>query len=286
MSRETRTTGTDSPEARGSAPARWVLACALLLCVSVPFLLWQDRLSLQRGNRLYRSGDPTGAAEVYRQQDGENRVGPTQYNLGTALLEAHPDSAEGHLRYAIEADDPAAAQRSFYNLGYRYLTAGGGPMRPDSTIAALAGAIVNNRAALRLAPDDEAARWNLALSQRLLNAMVPPDEQAEREGGGDGDEELAIDDQSLSRSETADAVSGLEPEDPRPANNTGERQGAEEGAREAWASQDPGPMTRGAAVDLLEVVEDEAESLIRGILWSHRPDIAWWESQPYPGGAW
>ena len=70
------------------------------------------------------------------------------------------------------------------------------------------------------------------------------------------------------------------------ADNTGERQGAREGAREAWASQDPGPLTRTAAFRLLERVNDEPESLIRGILWSHRPDIAWWESQPYPGGGW
>ena len=85
---------------------------------------------------------------------------------------------------------------------------------------------------------------------------------------------------------TADAVSGLEPEDARLADNTGERQGALEGARESWASQDPGPLTRTAAFGLLERVNDEPESLIRGILWAHRPDIAWWESQPYPGGGW
>ncbi len=267
-----------------SAPVRWVVAGTLLVCLSLPFLLRQDRGSVERGNRLYRSGESGAAAEVYRQD--EDRIFMAEYNLGTALLAVHPDSAEQHLRIALESDDAAAVQRGYYNLGYRYLTMGGGPMRPDSTVAALVGAIIHNRAALRLDPEDRAARWNLALAQRLLDAMVPPDEEAEREGGGEGEEEFAIDDQSLTRSETADAVSGLEPEDPRPANNTGERQGAEEGAREAWATQDPGPMTLGDAVGLLEGIDDDAEALIRGILWSHRPDIAWWESQPYPGGGW
>ncbi len=267
-----------------SAPVRWVVAGTLLVCLSLPFLLRQDRGSVERGNRLYRSGESGAAAEVYRQD--EDRIFMAEYNLGTALLAVHPDSAEQHLRIALESDDAAAVQRGYYNLGYRYLTMGGGPMRPDSTVAALVGAIIHNRAALRLDPEDRAARWNLALAQRLLDAMVPPDEEAEREGGGEGEEEFAIDDQSLTRSETADAVSGLEPEDPRPANNTGERQGAEEGAREAWATQDPGPMALGDAVGLLEGIDDDAEALIRGILWSHRPDIAWWESQPYPGGGW
>lgn len=268
------------------APVRWVFAGAVLLCLSLPLFLWKDRQSVERGNRLYRSGESVAAAEVYRQDTEADRIASTEYNLGTALLAVHPDSAEEHLRVALDSDDAATVQRGYYNLGYRYLTVGGGRTRPDSTVAALVGAIIHSRAALRLDPEDRAARWNLALAQRLLDAMVPPDEEAEREGGGEGDEEFAIDDQSLTRSETADAVSGLEPEDPRPANNTGERQGAEEGAREAWATQDPGPMTRTNAADLLEGVDDDAEALIRGILWSHRPDIAWWESQPYPGGGW
>ena len=271
---------------RTDPPVRPVLAGAILLGLSLPFFLWNDQRSVQRGNRLYRSGDSEAAAAIYRRDAEENRVPLTEYNLGTALLGVHPDSAEAHLRVAADSGDAAAAQRSYYNIGYRYLTMGGGPMRPDSTVVALVGAVVHNRAALRLDPRDGAARWNLALAQRQLDALVPPDEQAEREGGGEGDEEFAIDDQSLTRSESADAVAGLEPEDPRPANNTGERQGAEEGAREAWATQAPGPMNRVDAVGLLDGVDDDAEALIRGILWSHRPDIAWWESQPYPGGAW
>ena len=267
-------------------PVRPVLAGAIVLGLSLPVFLWNDQRSLERGNRLYRSGESESAAEVYRRDAEETRVPLTEYNLGTALLGVHPDSAEAHLRVAADSGDAVSAQRGYYNIGYRYLTMGGGLMRPDSTIVALAGAVIHNRVALRLDPQDGEARWNLALAQRRLDALVPPDEQAEREGGGEGDEEFAIDDQSLTRSETADAVAGLEPEDPRAADNTGERQGSEEGAREAWATQDPGPMTRGDAVGLLDGVDDDAEALIRGILWSHRPDIAWWESQPYPGGAW
>ncbi len=263
---------------------RWVLVTMTLF---VAFLLWQDHRSLERGNRLYRAGDLPAAAEIYRGSRGEGGGPPTaQYNLGTALLPIDADSAEAHLRRATEGEDRTTAQRGFYNLGYHFLTVVRGSLNPDSAREALTGAVESNRAALRLDPTDESARWNLALAQRRLDALAPPDEATPRKDSGSGGEELPLEDQSLAHSETADAVSGLEPENPRAADNSGERQGAREGAREAWATQDPGPLTRAEALGLLATVDDEPESLIKGILWSHRPDIAWWLSQPYPGGGW
>ena len=273
-----------SEEVRARA-RRWAALLATILLVA--FLLWQDHRSLERGNRLYRAGDPPAAAEVYRGSEREGDGFPTaQYNLGTALLQIDADSAGAHLRRATEGEDRTTAQRGFYNLGYHFLTVVRGSLNPDSAREAQTGAVESNRAALRLDPTDESARWNLALAQRSLDALVPPDETTNREISGSGTDELTIDDQALAHSETADAVSGLEPEDARLGDNSGERQGAREGAREAWATQDPGPLTRAEALGLLATVDDEPESLIKGILWSHRPDIAWWESQPYPGGGW
>jgi hypothetical protein len=119
-----------------------------------------------------------------------------------------------------------------------------------------------------------------------LDALIPPDEDTGRESGSESDDEIAMNDPSLARSETAEAESGPEPEDPQPADNIGERRGPQEGAREAWATHDPGPMTRGEALELLSRVNDQTETLVTGILWSHRPDIAWWTGQAYPGGGW
>lgn len=269
----------------GQGRWRW-LVVVVVAATLVPVFIWRDQSTVERGNRLYRGGDALRAVEVYLGVGGDGDRGSAQYNLGTALLPLDPDSAEGLLRSATEASDPGARQRGFYNLGYRYLNAVRGPTGIDSSTTTLSAAVESNRAALRLNPADDAARWNLALAQRRLDELLPPDEEADRESGSTDSEELVIEDQALARSETADAVSGLEPEDPRTGDNTGERRGAEEGAREAWASQDPGPMTRDAAVGLLRRVQDQPETLIRGILWSHRPDIAWWESEPYPGGGW
>ena len=241
---------------------KYVLVATIVL---VPFLLWRDHHSLERGNRLYRAGDSPGAAEVYR---GSERAGdglPTvEYNLGTALLEIDPDSAQAYLLRVVEGEDRTTAQRAFYNLGYRFLTAVQNPMELDATVSALMAAVASNRLALRLDPADESARWNLALAQDWLDALARPEDEAPSSGSD----------------------SGEEPEDTGGAIVSAPRRGPVEGEREALAGQDPGPMDATAASGLLEAVVDEPESLIRKILWSHRPDVPWWEPQAYPGGGW
>ena len=260
-----------------------LLAATILVAV----LLWRDHSSLERGNRLYRGGDPPSAAQVYgTSRERVERLRRVQYNLGTALLGIDPDSAGALLRRATEAEDRATARRGLYNLGYRLLTLAQGPLERDSLTAVLTEAVEHNRAAYRLDPTDQDARWNLALAQRRLEALVPPDAEVGRESGGESDDEVASNEQSLARSETAESQSGPEPEEPEAADNSGERQGPRVGAREAWATQDPGPMTRTEAFGLLATVSDEPELLIRGILWSRRPDVAWWANQAYPGGPW
>ena len=240
---------------------KYVLVATVLL---VALLLWRDHHSLERGNRLYRAGDFPGAVEVYR---GFERAGDElprmEYNLGTALLQDDPDSAQAYLLRVVEGEDRTTAQRAFYNLGYRFLTAVQNPMEFDATVSALRGAVASNRLALRLDPADESARWNLALAQDWLDALVPPDEEALSSGADLGEEQEG----------TGVAISAP-------------RRGAVEGEREAMAGQDPGPMDATAASGLLEAVLDEPESLIRRILWSHRPDVPWWEPQAYPGGGW
>jgi hypothetical protein len=263
----------------------WILCAGAFLLAGALFIL--DRGSLERGNRLYRGGASAEAVAVYRGvTQGEGEHGAASYNLGTALLPSDPALAEVSLRGALEGGDSLMTYRSHYNLGYRYLSAVNGAMEPDSAVIMLDEAIANLRIALRGNPTDANARWNLALAQRKLDALAPITEDPSRESGGTNDEEMVIDDAYLSRSETAEARSGLEPEDPRAADNTGERQGAQEGAREAWAMQDPGPLTEEAAGALLGRVRDDPETMIRGILWANRPEVAWWRNAAFPGGNW
>ena len=148
-------------------------------------IIWFDQGSLERGNRLYRDGDPPAAVEVYE------RVPSAEYNLGTALLGIDADSSEVLLRLATESEDGVTAQRGYYNLGYRLLALSQGPMGRDSAISVLGQAVVSNRAALRIDPNDQDARWNLALAQRGFDGLVIPPNEAARESGSDNDDEIA-----------------------------------------------------------------------------------------------
>ncbi len=274
-----------------SAPVRdtarpWVIGAVLAAAVLVPALVRQELRSVERANRLYRSGDVVAAAEIYGRVLDTDAVSPTTFNLGTALLPLDADSANVLLAQVTEVPDRATAQRGYYNLGFGQLVASGTASTPDSVLPDLRAAVRSFRAALRLDPRDQDARWNLALAIRTLEALLPPGEDTGEESGSESDDEVPMNEAQMARSEDAPAESGPEPPDPRPTDDSGERSGPREGAREAWALQDPGPLTAERALELLATVEDDPEMLLKGILWSHRPDIAWWTGQPYPGGAW
>jgi len=264
---------------------RRALVVVAVTAVAVTAFALLERQSVAHANRVYRAGDVvTAVAEYERAVAGGADV---EYNLGTALMTFEPDSAGAVLRRSAETDDREIRKLSLYNLGYHLIVRLGGLMTQDSIRLMLEESIAANRLALRLDPTDEDVRWNLAVAQRRLDAMIPPGEETGRSNSSsESDDEVAMNNPELARSEDSPAESGLEPEDPRAADNPGERSGPLQGAREAWATQDPGTLSPDEARSLLTGLNDEPELLLRGILWSHRPDVAWWSGQPYPGGRW
>jgi hypothetical protein len=245
-----------------------------------------DRRSLERGNRLVRDGAISEAVTLFRRHAADSSRKVATFNLGTVLLEADPEEARSRLEMALEGTgDTLVAQRAHYNLGFGFLAAAGRGVESDSAVALLERAVQSNRAAIRLGPEDPDARWNLAVAQRMLDSLghrpLEPDYEVTA-----GEDETRIDLNALVRSETGEGASGLEPETPNPGEAFGERTAPRQGARESWTSQDPGPMDGPSALRYLTGVRDGPEQLIRGLLWSHRPDVAWWNSAPYPGGGW
>jgi tetratricopeptide (TPR) repeat protein len=220
------------------------------------------RESLEHGNSLYHEGQVEDASEVYRARVESESEGEAAYNLGTALMSLGSPEAEEYLRFATELPDSAAIQRAFYNLGTLFLTRAGEASEPALALSQLVGAVASGRAALRLAPGDENARWNLALAQILLDSLMPPapppepeEEEPEPSEGGMVIPEIA-------------------------------RLGIPRGREfEAIAGEDPGSLNEAEARALLNGVETDVETLIRGILWSRRPQIDPY-LEPYPGGGW
>ncbi len=270
---------------RGPGPGPRLLLLALLAVAGALLSVGLDQRSPEHAQRLFRSGETARALEAFQELQG--RTGQPEwesYQLGTARLTLGRGDARQPLEQATQGPLEVAAPAS-YNLALSLLADLPGAPTPDSAVALLDEVVRWNRAALRADPGFDAATWNLALAQYLLDSlgMRPLDPDFEVVAG---DDETLIDLDALVRSDQGDGASGMEPETPTPAQATGERQAALQGAREAWALQDPGPLDRAVALSLLERVEDESEALIRGLLWAHRPDVAWWTNERYPGGDW
>jgi len=261
-----------------------ILAIAAFLAVLAVSLFEFDRRSLERANRLYRAGQTTAASERYRAID-PGPSGRAAYNLGTSLLALGSPEADEHLRDGVAGNDSTARQKSYYNLAYLQLVQVDPSLEVDSAIVLLRNSIGNGRAAVRLDPLDEDALWNLTLAQQMLDSLtnLPENPRSQDQAGQD---ETVIDLVSITRSEEGSGRSGPEPQNPPVGESSGERQAAAQGARESWATFDPGPLTSVNASALIAAVDDDPEKLIHGILWSRRPDIAWWSGEEYPGGDW
>lgn len=262
-----------------------LLSAAGVVAALLALLLHLDRNSLERGNRLFRAGEVEVAADVYELNARGEAADPAAfYNTGTAELALGAPTAAERLEEAASGSDSVVAKLANYNLGYHYLSAVRDGMEPDSAVPLLRSSIQHSRSALRLDAAQEDARWNLALAQTRLDSILQLRlDNVNRSSHGTDD--TPIDLQAVTRG-IGEAQSGIEPEDARASEVLGQRIAAAQGAREAWTSQDPGPLSEESARELLQQVSHDPEQLLRGLMWAHRPDVAWWNSEPYPGGNW
>lgn len=138
--------------------------------------------------RLSAAGDLAAADSIYRRLLAETPDDPElHYNLGTVLaLQRRYDEARPHLETAAGVDAPTLVVAAPYNLGNTDLE----PAYADSALAErderLRRSIESYKAALRAAPSDEDAKWNLELARRLLERDPPPSGGGGGGGGGEG----------------------------------------------------------------------------------------------------
>lgn len=127
----------------------------------------------RKGNTAYSAGDWPKASEYYsRAMEKAPRDRRLHFNSGDAFYRLE-DYAKAREYFEQAALDPALAAKASYNRGNALFKAGDLP-----------GAIKSYRAALRLDPDDENARFNLqkALEQKQKNqCKQPQDEKKDKE---------------------------------------------------------------------------------------------------------
>lgn len=260
---------------RSLAALRILLVAAGALLVLLPLVAWRDYVSLERGNRLYRAGRFAGAVRLYRRHARpDSSQGAVTYNLGTAWLGLGSQAeAESNLEKARVAEDPEVRYRAHFNFGYLLYTEGL-KLRDRSMSAQLVGeAVLAFRDALRVRPESDDARWNLALAMQALDSLTVRDmavlrgipTRAEPVGleaigewdasGGQGDRA------ELSAKEGGEAL--MSPDQRR-------RLGG--GAQEALAqSGEPELRTPGEIALVLAAINDDVSALLRRLLWLGGP---------------
>jgi tetratricopeptide (TPR) repeat protein len=117
---------------------------------------------MHRGRQLYAAGRYRESHDAFQQAFARSGDPALQYALGTTLYRMHRyEEAARSFREATSI--PRLRQRSWYNLGNAYVRAA--EEATDKEVP-LGQAITAYEEALRLAPADSAAKWNLELALR------------------------------------------------------------------------------------------------------------------------
>jgi Ca-activated chloride channel family protein len=153
------------PAAPHAATRRGVHAAVIVLLLMATGFGIGD---LEKGNRLYREGKYEEAVAAYQRVVESGKASPqVHYNLGTALLAlGRYDEADVQFQSALQGVDPELRERTFYNLGNRFLQDGRAQADLQQQGALLDAAIEAYRRTLRIDPADVDAKWNLELALR------------------------------------------------------------------------------------------------------------------------
>ena len=202
------------------------LAVTTALAAALTAVVFAERASEERANRLHRRGDWSTAARIYRarlqaeiptapggvsaespatSEESDRDAGPApvvtahalylHYNLGTTLLElANTPDARARLSRGAAAPDDELGSLAWYNLGVASLRAAIAAPGSDSALVHVVAAVEENRNALRLSPGREEAAWNLAFARRMLDSLDTGARRGVQAGEAFSDAELTGDD--------------------------------------------------------------------------------------------
>ncbi|HUF50518.1 MAG TPA: VWA domain-containing protein [Longimicrobiales bacterium] len=206
---------------------------------------------LERGNRLYRAGRYEEAVAAYQRVLDAGRAAPqVHYNIGTALLAlGRMEEAERHLQQALQGVEPELRQRTFHNLGNRFLN----DAREQSDLVQqgelLDAAIEAYRRSLRITPSAVDTKWNLELALRDR-------EENERQ-------QHSMPQRSDQEQQSSD------PDDQQQQQNPGGGSGSSQSQSQSGQGGDPGssleerPMSQAEADRILSAIEQDERELTR-----------------------
>ena len=160
---------------------RFFIIILLLLAFTVSVFAQADRRYVRQGNRLFQNEDYNEAEIRYRrsiEQNPQNIKG--MFNLGNALYKQgrYEEAAELFQGLAQFAPGEAEKAYAFHNLGNSFLQT-----------EKYAESVDAYKKSLRINPNDEQTRFNLAYAMKLLQQQPPQDQNGEGENDQDKDQQ-------------------------------------------------------------------------------------------------
>jgi hypothetical protein len=156
------------------ANTRHALLLFGLAALGLTLTVRADRSSEARANRLHRADAVAEAATIYAERVADDPDATRlRYNYGTTLLRLGAPEAFQELAAATFTESERQRVRAYYNMALWSLIQALVAPETDSVLVHAANAVAANKAALRLDPEHENARWNLAIAQRVLETAAP-----------------------------------------------------------------------------------------------------------------
>jgi len=232
----------------------WALAvCSVALSACAPDVVGHN----EAVNERFAGQAYDGAIGEYRlAQVAEPDRAEPYYNASNAYnRQSELDGAVVQTQQALKTADPELAEQAWYNLGNAYSD---GQQWPE--------AIEAYKAALRLQPDDEDAKHNLELAlQKLQEQQQQEQQQGQQDQQDQGDSEQERESQSEGQQEGSqnDRQDKEARETPAPEEDSTstEDRGEESEQQPAGESQETEGMTPEEAVQLLQALLGDSETL-------------------------
>jgi len=235
--------------------ASWLRVTMISVTLTGLVFTWtNERKSLERANRLHRTGNMPKAVAVYQNRiDSDSLRLGLRYNLGTSLLELGSARAEEELAFGVESNDDQVTKLALYNLGVSRLIRAVAAENVDSMRIHARASVQANRNTLRLNPDQDDAKWNLSMAQRLLDSIDAANRRAGRvtaEGPADPDELVP-------------AENMLEGEEEDPRQGFAPLEGDDESLAELGEEE---PLPFAEAAEILGVTRLDGAAIMRKLL--------------------
>jgi tetratricopeptide (TPR) repeat protein len=157
-------------------PFTYILLAAALTVPSVALAQKAERSNIRKGNKQYEKKNYTEAEILYRKALEINPQSPEgAYNLGNALFRQKKgeEALKQYQTALLKQNDPLKKAQVFHNAGNTFMAT----EQYEQAVEAY-------KNSLRLNPNDNETRYNLALAQALLKKQ-PPKKQDKKQDKND-----------------------------------------------------------------------------------------------------